>query len=45
MLFSPPVFLLLYEPNHHLLDVTYCEFSLVGCWMFLYSYKYYGALL
>lgn len=46
--FSPhcrSYFLLLCMPGTFKLDARRFEFHLVGGWMFLYSYKYFGALL
>ena len=34
------IFLLLCMPVNFLLDAKHCEFYLIGCWTFLYSYKY-----
>lgn len=37
------IFLFLYMSNSLRLNARHCEFSLV-CWIFFYSYKYFGAL-
>ena len=39
------IFLLLYMPDNFWLGARLYEFYLDGCWIFLYSYKYFRLLL